>query len=94
MIPSRVLGSQLTGRLLPMKNLIQSSGYPPLEIAKCWKYMEAGLREYMKYSELISPVLSASFPSTLSNFFTLVIKVIGGGFLVNKRMTKRGAVGN
>ena len=62
-----------------INHLIQSSGYPSLKIAKCWAYLEAGLLESMKNSNLMCSVLSTSAPSAFSSFFTLETNVMGGG---------------
>jgi hypothetical protein len=58
--------------------LIDSSGYPSLKIENFREYMEAGLSGSMRNSDLIHSDLSASGPSTLSIFFTLKTKGMGG----------------
>jgi hypothetical protein len=66
-------------------HLIQSSGtlHPSLKISNCQEYLEleAGLSGSMRNSNLIHSDLSASGPSTLSIFFNLETKGMGGGFL-------------
>jgi hypothetical protein len=62
-------------------HLIQSSGHPSLKIENCQKYLEPdlGLSGSMRNSNLIHLDLPVSVPSTLSTFFTLETKGMGGG---------------
>jgi hypothetical protein len=54
--------------------------HPSLKIANCREYLEpdAGLSGPMRNSNFIHSDLSASGPSTLSTFFTLETKRMGG----------------
>jgi hypothetical protein len=61
-------------------HLIQSFGHPSLKIANCQEYLEpqAGLSGSMRKSNLIQPYFSLSDPKTLSIFFILELKGMGG----------------
>jgi hypothetical protein len=76
-------------------HLIQSSGHPSLKIANFREYLDpqAGLSGSMRNSNLIHSDLTASGPSTLSTFFTLEIKGMGGGVLVHRRRQSIGGFG-
>jgi hypothetical protein len=58
-----------------------------LKMANCREYLEpdAGLSGSMRNSNLMHSDLSASVSSTLSTFFTLEIKGMGGGVFAHRR---------
>jgi hypothetical protein len=60
-----------------------------LKIANCREYLEAGLSGSMRNPNLIHSDLSASVPSTLSIFFNLETKGMGGGSRTQKDAKQR-----